>query len=451
MSAASDIVDGTAPAEPMEHRVGPIRLAPGVLPRHVLAYVTLALTAVCFTGFTPLMLPYLASARLHLPANQLGRVVGGLSGWQSLAVGALALVFGALADRIGRRQLLLFTYVAMACGVALYPLQSTQGGFVGAALLIGAGLGAQLVANQALGIDYPRNESRGLFMSSMLGVQLVGTALIVGQIGVRLPGWAMRFGAGAESGLSIAFWCIAAMGVPALALVLFGLKPETKRAPDRAKPIASLSSVLSDFGQLYAHAKRNGGFQMALLGSMTVRGDLAVVATFLSLSIAAAARARGIDPAAAARHAGTVYSFVQVGALVGALTMGVLLDRFDRRKLLLAGLAIVSIALLSPMLVHDLMSPQIDVAALAMGLAEGAITVPTSVLLGQEAPPHLRGMATSIFVLLGVLSVAGMSMAGGALFDRFGAAGPFAMAALLNSAILIRGLFIVWGRRAGPV
>ena len=118
---------------------------------------------------------------------------------------------------------------------------------------------------------------------------------------------------------------------------------------------------------------------------------------------------------------------------------------------LLAGLALVSLALLSPLLVRDMLSGQAFFAAAALGAAEGAITVPTSVLLGQEAPPRLRGMATSVFVLLGVLSVAGMSLAGGTLFDRFGAGGPFLMAALLNSAILIRGLFIVRASRVRSI
>jgi MFS family permease len=423
-------------------RLGPIRLAPGVRPRHVVAYATLALTAVCFTGFVPLMLPYLASARLHLPANQLGRTIGGLAGWQSLAIGVLALVFGMLADRIGRQRLLLFAYVAMAGGVALYPLQSSATGYVCTALLIGAGLGAQLVANQALGIDYPDNGSRGQFLSVMLSVQLIGTALIVGQIGVRLPGWAMRLGAGGD-GLNLAFWAIAAMGLPALLLARFGLKPEDRR-PTGPAP---LRRTLDDFGELLRHARRNGGFQLALLGSMTVRGDLAVVTTFLALAVAAAARTRGVDPAVAARHAGAVYSFVQGGTLVGALTMGQLLDRFDRRKLLLAGLALVSLALVAPLMVRDPLSAWIFPAACALGLAEGAITVPTSTMLGQEAPPRLRGLATSLFVVLGILGVSLMSLAGGYLFDRFGFGGPFLMTAVINGLILIRGLFIVFGGR----
>ena len=101
-------------------------------------------------------------------------------------------------------------------------------------------------------------------------------------------------------------------------------------------------------------------------------------------------------------------------------------------------------ALILPILVRDVLSNQSYLMALGMGLAEGAVAVPTSVLLGQEAPAHLRGMATSIFVLLGVLSVAAMSLAGGALFDRFGSTGPFLMAAALNGVILVRGLFVVW-------
>jgi len=435
--------DNLVKAAAEEHKLGPIYLASGVRPRHVFAYAGLALTAVCFTGFIPLMLPYLASAHLHLPSSQMGRMIGGLTGWQSLAIGCLSLVFGALADRLGRRQVMLFAYCAMAGGVALYPLQSTSGGFVAVALLIGAGLGAQLVANQTLGIDYPHNRSRGLYMSTMLAVQLIGTVLIVGQIGVRLPGWAMRLGAGSDSGLSIAFWGISALGLPALVLVLFGLKPET-RVTAASGPSAPLTKLFADFGELLGHARRNSGFQLALLGSMTFRGDLAVVATFLSLSIATAARARGVDPAVAARHAGAVYSFVQGGTLVGALTMGLLLDRFDRRKLVLVGFGTVCVALILPILVRDVLSSRSYLMALGMGLAEGAVAVPTSVLLGQEAPAHLRGMATSIFVLLGVLSVAVMSLAGGALFDRFGSAGPFLMAAALNGVILVRGLFVVW-------
>lgn len=424
----------------VQHRLGPIALAPGVRPRHVLAYVSLALTAVSFTGFLPLMLPYLLGAHLHAPASQYGRVMGTLSGAQNLAIAALSLVFGLLADRVGRRQLLLYAYLAMGGGVALYPLQSSLTGFIGVALMIGSGLGAQLVANQALGIDYPRNESRGLFMSSMLAVQLIGTVVIVGQIGVRLPLLTARLGAAPGDGVSYAFWCIAALALPALLLVRFGLKPERRRSG--ASEGAPGHSVAADLRELFGHVRRNGGFQMALLGSMTVRGDLAVVTTFLSLSIAAAARARGVDPAAAVKHAGAVYSFVQAGALAGALTMGLLLDRFERRKLLLAGLGVVSLALLLPVTVRDVLSSQIDLAALALGLAEGAITVPTSVLLGQEAPAHLRGLATSVFVALGVTSVACASLAGGLLFDRFGVAGPFMMAAALNAAILARCIFL---------
>jgi MFS family permease len=420
-----------------ERKLGAIRLAPGVKPRHVAAYVTLALTAVSFTGFLPLMLPYLLGVHLPAYAGRSGQVIGTLSGLQNLAIAALSLLFGALADRVGRRQLLLYAYVAMAGGVALYPLQSSLAGLAVVALLIGSGLGAQLVANQTLGIDYPRNESRGLFMSSMLAVQLVGTAVIVGQVGVRIPGWTAQTG----HGVDLAFWCMATLGLPALLLARFGLKPESGR-PGLATQ-GPRRPVTADLRELFEHARGNGGFQMALLGSMTVRGDLAVVATFLSLTIAAAAKLHGIDAATAARHAGEVYSLVQVGALVGALTMGLLLDRLERRKLLLAGLAIVSLALLLPMAVPDVMSSWIDPAALALGLAEGAITVPTSVLLGQEAPPHLRGTATSLFVALGVLSVACASFAGGVLFDRFGTAGPFLMAAGLNAAILVRCAFIV--------
>jgi MFS family permease len=430
----------------VEHRLGAIRLAPGVRPRHVAAYVCLALTAVSFTGFLPLMLPYLLGVHLHAYAGRYGQVIGTLSGLQNLAIAALSVLFGALADRVGRRQLLLYAYVAMAGGVALYPLQSSLFGFAAVAVMIGSGLGAQLVANQTLGIDYPRNESRGLFMSSMLAVQLVGTAVIVGQIGVRIPGWTDRLGAPSGHGVDVAFWCMAALGLPALLLTRFGLKPESMRPALAAS--GRERGVATDLKELWDHARRNGGFQMALLGSMTVRGDLAVVATFLSLTIAAAAKLRGIDPAAAARHAGAVYSLVQVGALVGALTMGLLLDRFERRKLLLAGLAIVSLALLLPMMVPDVLSGWIDPAALVLGLAEGAITVPTSVLLGQEAPAHLRGIATSVFVALGVLSVAFASFVGGVLFDRFGTGGPFIMAAALNAAILARCALIVRAQTA---
>ncbi len=59
--------------------LGPIQLAPGVQPRHVLAKLFVAFVAIAMLSGVSLLNAYLLTEHLHLPRGQQGAVTGDLS------------------------------------------------------------------------------------------------------------------------------------------------------------------------------------------------------------------------------------------------------------------------------------------------------------------------------------------------------------------------------------
>ena len=127
---------------------------------------------------------YILTEHLNLPQETQGRVSGDLAFWNEMIIILLASPFGILADRIGRRPIIVFATLCIAMGFGVYAfatdiLDLTIGRMIYA---VGAAAGSGMIAT--IGADYPQEVSRGKMIglsSVMNGLGIVMLSVVLGQ------------------------------------------------------------------------------------------------------------------------------------------------------------------------------------------------------------------------------------------------------------------------------
>jgi predicted MFS family arabinose efflux permease len=64
-------------------------------------------------------------------------------------------------------------------------------------------------------------------------------------------------------------------------------------------------------------------------------------------------------------------------------------------------------------------------------------------LLGQEAPPQIRGASVGVFGLVGTLGILTATFLGGQVFDQFSYGAPFTMMAGVNAVVALWALIVI--------
>jgi len=105
---------------------GPIRLAPGVTRRHVLAYLFAAGISIGMFTYLMSLTPYILKVNLGIPENQHGRVIGNLQFLQEIIVMGCIGWWGAMSDRYGRRAQNLTRFAAGSTVRALFPVRTAD-------------------------------------------------------------------------------------------------------------------------------------------------------------------------------------------------------------------------------------------------------------------------------------------------------------------------------------
>jgi MFS family permease len=127
---------------------------------------------------------------------------------------------------------------------------------------------------------------------------------------------------------------------------------------------------------------------------------------------------------------------------LSAYPAGVLSDRFNRKRLLAAGLVMLAGADLALALMPNLFGVAIGVAlwGLHMGFTQGLFAA----LVADAAPPELRGTAFGYFNLLTGVAMLAASVIAGALWDAYGPEGAF-LAGLVFALVALLGLLTMTG------
>ena len=412
-------------------RLGPIRLSSGVSTRQALSFVYISLVGISIWGFIPLMLPYVLTEQVHAPAAMHGRIAGTLQLVQTFAAIVLVPLLGGLADKYGRRWLLILAMAGFTLAAVLYPSATTLAALVAFNLIAGIAQTGNIAGGATSVIDYPENASRGKWVS----------LLLVGQVLSQIPGWLNGEGFTPVETSRIAFWTLSVFTGLATFAAVRGIKADRGAGgkPD-FNPLAEIRTSLANLKEVITYARRNPRFRLVLLVACVMRSDFAIVATFLSLWVAAEGRAHGVDAGAAMQTAGNMHFILMIGSFLVPLAVGFLVDRLNRILLIMLAVGFCTVAFLAPAFVGDVFGWGAVVAVALIGLGEGAIIVTTNSLLGQEAPEHLRGSALGIFILLGLVGVAAINFVGGQLFDRVSPVAPFVLVAAFNALILVSAL-----------
>jgi MFS family permease len=420
-------------------RLGPIELAPGVRPRHLLSFLWASVVLIGLFTYLTLLTPFVLNVNLALPEERQGQVSGLLQFWQEIIILLCIGWWGAMSDRVGRRLIFIAGFAIMGLAFALYPFAGSVPELVGYRLVYGFGLAAASAMLSTVLADYPAERSRGTLIGISFLLNGLGSVFFFVVL-AQLP--TIYAGQGASE-----LWSgrLAYLTVAAIALfsagVMFGLKPGR---PTQAREKAPIAVLLADG----IRAARNPRIALAYGSAFAARADMAMVTLFLSLWVSQSGTASGLTPAQAAAAGGIAIGISQATATFFAPVLGIIGDRLNRVTVMAIAFGIAACGYSWIAFTDDFLNVASATPALVllgMGLS-GAILAST-LLLGQEAPAHLRGSIFGLQAFVGAIGILVISVGGGWLFDNVGPWAPFAAMGTANSIIFVWSLLV---RRYAP-
>jgi len=370
----------------------------------LLALLTLANGVVAFDRLTVSFLaPYIVRD-LGLSNAQVGWLAGALSG----AIAISAFFGGRLADRTGRRKLIL-----IACTV-LFSVGSGAGGLAmsfallfGSRFVLGIAEGPMVPIGQTVIAETSAPQRRGLNMGIMQMVGAFGLAGFFGPIiATQLAdshGWRNALFLSILPGLLLAL------------LLVIVMRPDPKSAPRHAQEAQALSASAA-----LAALLRIPNMRVALAVAAAFTAWLVLQNTFLALFLT---EVKGLTPTTA----GWVISMGGWAGLIGGIGLPMLSDRIGRKPVLLgatlAGVAgpaallllpgdplALAIAILlgwMPLGIAPLYCGAIPTESVSPALATTAVglSMGTAELLGGVVAPSLAGPVADAYGLPSVFLI----------------------------------------------
>lgn len=418
-------------------RLGPIWLAPGILPRNVLTFFYAAFFTIGLVSVAAFMQPYLLSENLGLDPADEGRASSLLQvSYEAvvlLAVGPL----GALADKIGRRPIWSLGFLWIGAAFFAFPRVETLPQLIACRMFFGIGTACCTCMMATVLADYPQHRSRGLMAAGTGIANGLGALTMVILLSQSLSAFADAGFTTRVSG-QFTYWIGTALAVITAVIVFRGLKAGK---PGRPQPRSSLGRLLLEGA---GAARRNPRILLVCAEAFVARGDLVVFSTFFSLWARQAGVADGLTLEAAIAAAGRFAALVGLANMLWAPIWGRVLDRFDRTSVLAAGLAIAAVGYIWVGFSPNPLAVAFIPAAIVLGMGEGSAILSGAALVGQEAPEDIRGSVLGLYNFCGSLGILTIAALGGWLFDYWMPGAPFVVVGGINAAIMVAA---VWVRR----
>lgn len=312
-----------------------------------------------------------------------------------LCMGVSSLAWGAASDRYGTRMVVLAGGLLLGIGLAaasratqLWQFQALFG------ILVGTAAGSSYTPLIATTTNwFTRHRS--------LAVALVSVGLALGSLTVA----------------PLATWIIVEHGWRTAMLVLGGV------AWAVVLPAALLlrrPPVQSD----HAQAAADGAPALTVAQALRTPQFVAVALTYFACCAAHSgpifhmvsyARLCGVEPLAAT----TVFSAAGLGGLAGRIGFALTADRIGAKPVLVFGLAAQALAILLYTVAHDL--PSLYALSALFGFAYGGVMPLYAILIRQYFGARIMGATFGAAVLTSTLGMAIGPLAGGWIFDGFGA------------------------------
>ncbi|MET9216157.1 MULTISPECIES: MFS transporter [unclassified Nocardia] len=415
--------------------------------RSGLFVVMLCFLTIVADGYDLIVYGATVPSLLEEPGWGMSKAAAGLIGsWTLVGLMVGFLVAGPLADRIGRRKIMLAGVAWFSLGCAICAV-ATSPEFLGAArFFTGIGLGGVVPSAVALTAEFAPRNRKQIYNGLMLtGYSFGGIIASLAAIAL-LPdhGWRVLYGIGAVCVIVLPvmyFWLpesvnyLVARGRDDEAAELattYGLDLDVIRAEQRAQVVATEQG-----------AERSGGYRQLLTGEYLPSLLLFVVVCFcgqligygLSTWLPQIMRQAGYPLGSSLQF----LLVLQVGAVVGMIGGSLLADRFGSKRVLVPFFLIGAISLL-------VLSRKVDTAVLMVAVAGAGLgSIGSSSLtygyIAARYPASCRGSAVGAAMGLGrVGSILGPMVGGWILGSSLAAYWnfyAFAVPAVLAAIIVI--------------
>lgn len=416
-------------------RFGPITLAPGIGRINASTYLFSAFAGITLTTFIGVILPYILNVNLGIPLDQQGGVAGNMGFYRELVLIASSSLIGALSDRTGRRLMIVAGLLILAAGFTAYGFVDTLGQLILAQVFLAIGISLVNVMLVTIQVDYAAENSRGKLVG-FTGIAIGLGAMLIGVFYARLPSIFTATGMTELAAGRYTMFVMTGLGLVTALLGALGLKGGR---PAHQNDSESLRSLI---GKGIGAGRDNPRILLAYLAAFVSRADLVVLGTFYTLWLTQAGLAADLPIDEAQKVAGGFFGLVMGVALLWAPILGFINDVFDRTTVMTLALLIAAIAYLAMGLIPDPLGGWMIPGAVLLGIGQMSVVSACQTLVGQEAPPNLRGAITGMFALCGAGGILFITKVGGQIFDAIGPASPFVLIGTINGLLFFFALYV---------
>ena len=421
-------------------KLGYVWLKPGVTRLNGWTLLYVLFISIGLLVFLNFQQPYVLEVMLGIPAERHGRVVAQMAFVHEIVLITAVGPFGALADRVGRRSVLMAGYMILGAGYMAYPFATSVVELTAFRAIFALGAAGIISTFTTVLTDYPEESSRGKLVALGSILNALGLTVLAG-LGGQTISWLTAAGFDPVVAGRMAITGVGVVGMLSAVIVWRGLRGERLKIEHQKIPISQL--LREGFA-----AARNPRIAVAYASAFIARGDVVVVGMYLSLWAQKAGTATGLSAGDAQAQAGIMLAIVSASPLPVAALFGVLNDRLDRVTFLIIAMAMASVGYVAfGLLDSPLMGMAIPVGIL-LGCGQVASIIAGQTLIGQEADPRIAGSTLGVFNAFGAIGTLVASVTGGILFDTWMPGGPFIMMGIFSFAVMVAAMLV---RMRAPV
>ena len=420
----------------MSGRIGNIELASGVRVMHFWTYMYASLICIGMISNMNFSQPYILIEHLGIAdPGAAGRITGQLTLITEIMSLLLIWPFGILADRIGRRPVIMLGIGAIGLSYAVYPWATEISQLMAMRVIFGIGVAAAAAMTATIQNDYPAESSRGRVIGFSSAYNALGI-IFATRLVSALPKWLQDAGMEPVAAGRYAYGAAALVCFVSMLVFRFGLKggvPEEGGLRPRWWDL-----ILAGFKQM-----RNPRIVLAYLYAATARGALVVAGLFMSLWAATAELAAGGSVAAAQYKVWLPFMVVQVFAVGWSFVFGWILDRITRVAGVVLSMAMSIVAYGSMYFVESPLDLRMLPLFALLGASMASGMMSSMALVGQEAPPAKRGAVIGLMSVFGSVGIILAATYGGELFSAATPWAPFLLIAGAQAVLIIVAI-VIW-------
>ena len=410
------------------NKLGPIWLQQGVTARNALTFFYASFFTIGMVSFMSFMQPYVINENLKIPADAQGGVTAILHFSYEFVLLVLIAPLGALSDKIGRRTIYRLGFLWVGVALAVFPMAHTMVQLVMGRIFFAVGAAMITAMLATVLADYPQDRSRGKMVAGV-GIANGAGAVTMVILLSQLPAWFSSMGYTTLMSGRFTYWVGTGLCLITAIIVGRGLMAGKPGRPQERQPLVRLLQ------EGLQEVRKNPRIAVACMGAFVARGDVVMIATFLSLWANQAGIAVGLSQEEAIAKAALVVAIVHVSSLVWAPVWGIVLDRVDRVSAVALGMGLAAAAYIWVGLSPNPIATAFIPAAIMLGIGEFSAMLSGAALVGQEAPVDIRGSVLGVFNVCGSIGILCVTLVAGYIFDAWMPGGAFVAVGMINLCV----------------